>query len=220
MTFPISVVGVEQFAIDSPVFVSSHSPAFISPANLSIHSLCKELSIQTPRYTPTLVSHNQEIRIKDPRCSDTDTANPTLSLGVLVLHTPGHTPDELALWDVDDNMLYVGDTLYEWATIIFPNEGSVVDWFDSVDALIELVEGRNASISCGHTTAGRPATEVLQCAKEFMMDVLSSREKVRESFEKRGETFEVYIQEGMRFSLGCPKRLIEEAREKRDLWCV
>ena len=37
-------------------------------------------------------------------------------------------------------MLYVGDTLYERAPIIFPNEGSIVRWRATVDALIALLE--------------------------------------------------------------------------------
>ena len=68
---------------------------------------------------------------------DSDTA--AVPLGVVVLHTPGHTPDELALWDESETMLYVGDTLYEWAHIIFPSEGSIVQWLQTVDGLIALV---------------------------------------------------------------------------------
>ena len=57
-------------------------------------------------------------------------------MGMQLLHTPGHTPDELALWDEAETMLYIGDTLYEWAPIIFPNEGSIVQWLETVDALL------------------------------------------------------------------------------------
>lgn len=223
------LVGVEQFAIDSPVFVSSHSPDFISPANLPNHSLCQDLGIQTPRYTPTPISHKQEVRlIRHPRpCNPGNTNDPANAVslvptGVIALHTPGHTPDELALWDEDEGMLYVGDTLYEWAHIIFPREGSVVDWFQSVDFLISLINEAprkdSARINCGHTTASRPALEVLQGAKGFMADVLSRREEVRDRFEKRGEVVEVYAQEGMRFSLSCPQRLIKEARKQQRLY--
>lgn len=224
----INVVGVEQFANDSPIFVSSHSLDFISPANLPIHSLCQDLGIQTPQYTTTPISHGQEIQITrhHPRSSsdkggsiDTKIAESAVSTGVVALHTPGHTPDELALWDEEEGMLYVGDTFYEWAHIIFPVEGSIVDWFQSVDMLINLIHAStkkgSAKINCGHTTAGRPALEVLQGARDFMMDVLSRRERVRDRFEKRGEVFEVYAQEGMRYSLACPKRLIDTAREKQ-----
>lgn len=212
----VHAVGVEQFRNDSLIFASAYSPDFVSPENLPEHSLCKDLNIPTPKYIPKLLSHNQEIRINNPR-SPPGSTNKNISLGLIALHTPGHTPDELALWDPSEKMLYVGDTLYEFAHIIFPNEGSIIDWLDSVDFLIHLVEGQNAKISCGHTTAGRPAIEVLVGANEFMMDVLKGGEKVRKRFKKRGEVCEEYVQESMRFGLVCPRRLIEEARVKRGL---
>ncbi|KAF7327622.1 Metallo-hydrolase/oxidoreductase [Mycena kentingensis (nom. inval.)] len=107
-----NVVGIEQFAdANARILVSAHSPYFISPANLPKHSLCADMGIHTPKYTPILVPHRHEI-----------------APDVFILHTPGHTPDELAVYDATEKMLYVGDTLYEEDTIIFPNEGSIVDW--------------------------------------------------------------------------------------------
>lgn len=134
---------------------------------------------------------------------------------VIALHTPGHTPDELAVWDEDERVLYVGDTLYEWANIIFPNEGSIVDWMHSVDMLIDLVGKETpATICAGHVTAGRPARDVLTSARAFMKDVISGKEGVKRKFEKRGEICVQYIKEGMRYSLVCPERLVVEAKER------
>ncbi|PSR79047.1 hypothetical protein PHLCEN_2v7234 [Hermanssonia centrifuga] len=144
----------------------------------------------------------------------TPTPNYSTSLGVVVHHTPGHTPDELALWDESERMLYVGDTVYEWEHIIFPKEGSIVQWLQSMDALIELVGTSEANICCGHVTAGRPAKDVLTAAKAFVMDVLSEKESVRSRFEKRGEVSVEYVQAGSRFSLICPERLVVVARQK------
>ncbi|KAL4247218.1 Ribonuclease Z/Hydroxyacylglutathione hydrolase-like protein [Abortiporus biennis] len=202
------ILGIESFAKDSEILVSGHSPSFISPTNLPTHSLCKRLGVKTPQYTPKLVPHGYAIL---PDSSSLD------SLGV-ILHTPGHTPDELAIWDESERMLYVGDTLYEWAHIIFPNEGSIVTWFQTIDSLITLVTPYDgANISCGHTTAGRPAGEVLGGAKTFMLDVVEGREKVRRKFDKYGVVTVEYVQEGMRFSLICPERLILEARKDRGV---
>lgn len=191
------ILGVEQFA-DSTILASAHTPSFIAPEHLPRHSLCEDLHIPTPQYTATLVQHHERLR-------DVWPAN------VKALHTPGHTPDELAVWDEDERVLYVGDTLYEWAHIIFPNEGSIVDWLYSVDILIDLVgKDKPALICAGHVTAGRPAREVLTAAKAFMQDVISGKEGVKRRFEKRGETCVEYIKEGMRFSLLCPERLVLE----------
>lgn len=125
------------------------------------------------------------------------------------------TPDELALWDESERMLYVGDTLYEWAPIIFPSEGSIVDWFTSVGALLELVAPYDdAQISCGHVTAGRPATEVLRGAKNFLEAVVKGKMKPVGKYEKRGEETVHYVQHDQRFSLICPSRLVAEASSR------
>lgn len=207
------VVAVEQFAEDSPILASGHNPSFLDPSNLPAHSLCDFLHIATPKYTPVLVPHMHNVRTNYPVDAPNLAHDAPSSLSLVVLHTPGHTPDELAVWDSEERVLYVGDTLYEYAHIIFPNEGSIVDWMHSTAALLELVGEDNAKICCGHVTAGRPAREVLLSTRAFMKDVISGKEPVRKRFEKRGETAVEYVQEGMRYSLICPERLVLEARD-------
>ena len=207
------ILGVEDFASDSPILASSKCPGFLSPENLPAHSLCEALNIQTPRYPLALVPHLHDI-------VDGDQRNPSgTRLGVKVLHTPGHTPDELALWDEEEAMLYVGDTLYEHEPIIFPNEGSIVDWFSTVDDLIAFAELHSAKqpvqISCGHATAGKDAVEVLRATKKFMKNIVEEKEERKGRFLKRGLWHVEYRQEDGRFSLICPERLVEEARNAR-----
>ncbi|CCM04308.1 uncharacterized protein FIBRA_06479 [Fibroporia radiculosa] len=199
-------IRVEDFARDSPILQSSYSPSFVSHANLPEHSLCADLGIRTPLFKPTLVPH------LDPIHSATGAP-----LGVRLLHTPGHTPDEIALWDEQEQMLYVGDTLYEWEPIIFPGAGNIRTWLASVDALIAFVmqskSPQTALINSGHRTAVRPALEVLQTAKSFMMDVLLGKEGPRNRTRRRGEVYVEYAQDGGRYSLRCPERLVKEARD-------
>ncbi|KAI0822464.1 beta-lactamase-like protein [Trametes gibbosa] len=200
------ILAVEQFAKDSPILVSGHDPAFLAPDSLPDHSLCASLGIPTPSYTPTLRPDRSPVLSVDED-----------PLGVILLHTPGHTPDELALWDEGEGMLYVGDTLYEWAPIIFPNEGSIVVWLDTMEKLIALAEGFGRAdtvlINCGHKTARKPALKVLRATLAFMMDVLEGREEVKRRMTKRGQRHVEYVQEGSRYSLICPEQLVEEARE-------
>ncbi|KAI9000581.1 beta-lactamase-like protein [Trametes punicea] len=200
------ILGVEQFAQDSLILASGYDPAFLAPDKLPEHSLCSSLGIRTPSYAPVLKADGSLILSKGG-----------IALGAVILHTPGHIPDELALWDEGEGMLYVGDTTYQWAPIIFPNEGSIVAWLKSVDKLISLVvespTGEMVKINCGHTTAMEPAVDVLRSTRAFMMDVLEGREKVRSRMTRRGEVFVEYAQEGGRYSLICPERLVREARE-------
>lgn len=136
-----------------------------------------------------------------------------------IMHTPGHTPDELAVYDGDEKMLYVGDTLYENAPIIFPKEGSIVDWMETVDELISFVgdeesqSGSVVKINAGHETAAQPALQVLTATKAFIEDILRGREAVQRRWTKRGEETVMYEQDGKRFSLICPERLVAEARK-------
>ncbi|EJF64647.1 Metallo-hydrolase/oxidoreductase [Dichomitus squalens LYAD-421 SS1] len=199
------ILGVEQFAHDSPVLVSGNDPLFLAPDKLPTHSLCDNLGIRTPVYRPSFRPHLDQILSNDEK-----------PLGVTLLHTPGHVPDELGLWDEEEAMLYVGDTLYEWAPIIFPNEGSIVEWFKTIDDLTTFVEtsGKSdkAKVNCGHKTAEGPALEVLQTTRAFMMDVIEGREEVKSRTTKRGEEHVEYVQAGGRYSLICPTRLVREAK--------
>jgi len=200
------ILGMEQFN-DSRILVSSHSPSFISASNLPTNSLCESMGIKTPSYTPLLVPHQYAVQSRT-----------LVPLGISILHTPGHTPDELAVYDTAEKMLYVGDSLYEEETIIFPKEGSIVEWMSSIKYLIVFVKTENQSgqevqINCGHRTVCRPALEVLNATKEFMEDVIGGREPVRGRGCHRGEENVAYVQKGGRFALRCPERLVLEARQ-------
>ncbi|KAJ7104208.1 Metallo-hydrolase/oxidoreductase [Mycena belliarum] len=199
------ILGMEQFHSKSQILVSSYSPSFISASNLPTNSLCASLGIETPSYSPVLVPHHHAIY-----------SDEHISLGVSILHTPGHTPDELALFDYAEKMLYVGDSLYEKEPIIFPKEGSIVEWLTSIEYLILFVAKENETghvrINSGHATVYRPALEVLVAAKEFMQDVIAGREPVRERITVRGEENVVYLQDGGRFALRSPERLVLAAQ--------
>ena len=209
-------MGVEDFA-GSPILASAHSSSFLDREAMPEHSLCNALNIKTPKYTPTLVPHGYDI-----------VSAGKASLGVQILHTPGHTPDEIALYDEAEMMLYVGDSLYEWEPIIFPKEGSIITWFASMDYLINFVRQKNAAvqtsqrddgkpsdvlINSGHCTALQPALEVLLAAKTYMEDVVAGRKEVLSRRQNRGEETVTYGEVGDRFSLRCPERLVLDARD-------
>ncbi|KAH7911088.1 Metallo-hydrolase oxidoreductase [Hygrophoropsis aurantiaca] len=204
------ILGAEEFAVDSPVLASGHSPSFVSPENMPHHSQCNVLGIRTPSYALTLVPHLHQILSGDQ-------SSHGLHLGVQVFHIPGHTPDELALWDAGEMMLYVGDTLYEYDPIIFPNEGNIDIWFSTMDWLIAFVKSQSfandVKINCGHATAMGPALEVLQATRTFMADVISGKVELWDRYDRRGYWTVEYRQEGGRFSLICPERLVLEARK-------
>jgi len=93
-----------------------------------------------------------------------------LPFRIKFLHIPGHTPDSLAWYDIDEHYLYVGDTFYErirtvpipeipdgagqvpglpatQAAIIFPEQGG--DWIafmHSLDLLLSFVLHQNKQL--------------------------------------------------------------------------
>jgi len=212
------ILGIEHFTKDSPIIASSHSPEFLLPSALPNSSLCRFLNIQTPSYSPILVPHLHAL--VSPNAEK-------LPLDVIILHTPGHTPDELALYDEVEMMLYVGDSLYEYEPIIFPKDGSIITWFTSMAYLISFVNKENNGrhhkgsgynqvlINSGHRTVLRPALEVLSDAETFMDNVVDGMELVKERTTVQGEVTVTYEQEGGRFSLRCPERLVLDARRSR-----
>ena len=57
-----------------------------------------------------------------------------------VLHTPGHSPDHVALWHEDSRTLFVGDLLQQGSTVFIPasDGGSLADYLRSLNRLLQL----------------------------------------------------------------------------------
>lgn len=57
-----------------------------------------------------------------------------------VLHTPGHSPDHIALWHADSRTLFVGDLLQMGNTVFIPasSGGSLADYLASLERLRQL----------------------------------------------------------------------------------
>jgi glyoxylase-like metal-dependent hydrolase (beta-lactamase superfamily II) len=88
-----------------------------------------------------------------------NSAKKPVDLGITILHTPGHTPDELAWYDHDEMFLYVGDSFYERGgegmDIIFPAEGNLVEWWFSMMKLKEFVRRHVVACTAWRGSGGR-----------------------------------------------------------------
>jgi glyoxylase-like metal-dependent hydrolase (beta-lactamase superfamily II) len=93
------------------------------------------------------------------------------SNSVQVIHTPGHTPDEIALYYAKEWRLFVGDSFYQWQPITLRVDGESFGAFEcSVLKLLALVESEEAKfpqappivMCCGHVDDFLPAKEALQ----------------------------------------------------------
>ncbi|KAL2288448.1 hypothetical protein FJTKL_03829 [Diaporthe vaccinii] len=162
--------GIAQFTDvpKSAIWASGYDKGFIED-DLPTSSLCRFVGMETPKYTVTKWAANAEPVL----FGDND-------LGLTVYQTPGHTPDELSIWDQKERVLFVGDTLYERAPILFSLSGNLDDYAATLHKLRELVDGWNRGVAkddhvtmaCGHCTQDTPAAE-------FIYEVESFFDKIR-----------------------------------------
>lgn len=165
----------------------------------------------------------------------------SVDLGITMLQTIGHTPDELAWYDHDEMHLYVGDSFYregeDGMPIIFPRAGNMIEWIFAMQKLAVFVRTENAKaaaaveevdadgwvqvpkrvlVSCAHQTTGVDGAEILKELEEFSFRVMIKRVPVVASWESQGEIFETWREEGKKrtpMSITAPRRLMEDVRD-------
>ncbi|KAL9121798.1 MAG: hypothetical protein Q9187_001650 [Circinaria calcarea] len=210
------ILGIPSFQdIPTTILASLHGKSFIE-TDLARHSLCYYLDVPTPEYKVSYWADDFEYVRHDGNL-----------LGLQILHTPGHTPDELAWYDEENRHIFVGDSFYERVAedqsyiqpIIFPREGNMIDYMQTLEKLVRFVEQRNAEsdqlpvkVGCGHITSSVDGFEILVSVQQYFQDVLGGKIPVVRSIEK-GEIFDLWQADGEpRFSLLSPRRLVLDAR--------
>lgn len=210
------ILGLNHFQTASTrILASSFDKSFIEE-DLPVHSLCKFIDVPTPEYAVSYWADDLEELSFDKR-----------PLGLQILHTPGHTPDELAWYDEQERHLYVGDSFYERVAkdnsyeqpILFSKEGNWVHYMQSLEKLLRFVEEKNEEpgktpirIGCGHVTSSVDGVEILLLVRQLFQDIIAGKVPIVYSSEKRGEEFVLWKATGeSRFSVAAPKRLALEA---------
>lgn len=175
--------GIEAFTKVSgtTIVASGFDPNFNSKENRPANSLCEAFGNPTPNYDIDILAGNGDwLSYKD---SD---------LGLQVLHTPGHTPDSLTIYDDAEHWLFVGDTCYyrvadmPWGErqdvpIILPLQGNWKHFVSTLDTLISFTRGKESKLgsqdgpsakrvrlAAGHTTSNAPAIDMLQNVQTFV----------------------------------------------------
>ncbi|OJD36758.1 metallo-hydrolase oxidoreductase [Diplodia corticola] len=211
------------------VVASSHCESFVTQ-HLDEHSLCSFYGLKAPKYRVSRWARDGEALMHDGQKVD-----------VTVLHTPGHTPDELAWYDHDERYLYVGDSFYERGpdgmAIVFPKEGDWADFMASLRKMLRFVRRENeymladslnyynhdfcgvhrrVKLCCGHCTVRAEAEEMLDAVRDLFERILAGKVPVTRSDTYRDEIYDTWTDGGdeARFAVRAPRRLAEEARKQ------
>ncbi len=91
-----------------------------------------------------------------------------------VLHTPGHSPDHLALWHEDSASLFIGDLLQQGSTVFIPasDGGSLADYLKSLNRLLQLSPTR------AWPAHGPVIEEPVQLIRQYLEHRLQREEQV------------------------------------------
>lgn len=182
------ILGLPQF-LDTTIIASSYDKDFLLK-DRSHNSLCEDLGIPTPQYHITdWARHLGHIVTSTRPCR------------IQFLHVPGHTPDSLAWYDIDEHHLYVGDTFYERRSsicipgtgfttragaIIFPNEGgNLIEYMASINMLLSFTLFRNKELERQYKgDAVAPRVKVACGHNTFDADAEEMIREVKDLFER------------------------------------
>jgi glyoxylase-like metal-dependent hydrolase (beta-lactamase superfamily II) len=85
---------------------------------------------------------------------------------LLVLATPGHSPDSICLFDEANGLLFTGDTYYPGPIYVFGRGSDPAEYQRSVDALAKLAPKVRLVLG-GHNEPVAPSSVLIELAREF-----------------------------------------------------
>jgi glyoxylase-like metal-dependent hydrolase (beta-lactamase superfamily II) len=160
------ILGLPSFASANPTVIASGFDRDFLLNDLPTHSLCRFVNVATPKYHIShWAAHMEYFAVEG------------VPLRIQFLHVPGHTPDSLAWYDLDEQHLYVGDTFYErrrevsiphlpeglgdapdpplsQGAIIFPSEGgNWIQYMSSLSLLLDFVLFQNSELKAHHISS-------------------------------------------------------------------
>jgi glyoxylase-like metal-dependent hydrolase (beta-lactamase superfamily II) len=59
---------------------------------------------------------------------------------IIVIFTPGHTPDSISLLDIQERVLFVGDTFYQGPIFLYRPETNLEDYIKSLENLVCVIK--------------------------------------------------------------------------------
>ncbi|KAK9377499.1 beta-lactamase-like protein [Lipomyces chichibuensis] len=202
--------GLFEFADDSSIFISGYSQEYILK-DLGCNSLCCAFNIPTPKFT---VSHwleqNEHVKFNG------------VDLHLEALITPGHTPDEIALYDSEEHVFYAGDSLYEVLPIYIIETSNMIEYVASIDMMLKYVQAKNKELeplgvrvttASGHITDSADTENLIIETQECFWDTLKGKAILTEQKVMREKNIIIYMNEANNVGFMCIDTKLEEAKK-------
>lgn len=189
--------------------------------------------MKTPTYGVTHWAHDGQV-MKHTTGINGSAEPHDIDLGLVLYHAPGHTPDSLVIWDPQERFLFVGDTLYEWAPILFPSgAGDLASYSSTIFKLRDLIRGWNSSdevqssseeteskppqlprvqMACGHVTSAVDAEEFVLEVERFFSQVRRGLVEGQDAGEQLGVPLVKYEKDDGRVSFLGPRALFDASK--------
>lgn len=180
------------------VLSSAFDKDYIHPwEHLCCHSLVKAFDAVCPYYSIGIWAEDNDHVVYSP-----DGTHRPIPTGIIVMQTPGHTPDSLAWYDADSHFLSVGDSFYEvsshdtlhnkWGAeprgpIMFEEKSDLAAWWKSLDKVLQFTRRKNAELADQHAGPGPTprvcisASHVTTCspdAEPFLLSIKAFMSRV------------------------------------------
>jgi glyoxylase-like metal-dependent hydrolase (beta-lactamase superfamily II) len=113
--------------------------------------------------------------------SDGDTIDLGNERKILVIYTPGHTPDSISLLDIQERLLFVGDTFYQGPIFLYRPETNLDDYIKSLEKLVFVMKNNKVELII-------PSHNIPNVDPNFLIIALESIKKVKEGKVKPKKT--------------------------------
>ncbi|KAK9480571.1 beta-lactamase-like protein [Lipomyces japonicus] len=202
--------GLSEFADDSSVFISGNDKNYILK-DLGCNSLCCAFNIPTPKFKVYHWLQQKEHLIFNG-----------VDLKIQALLTPGHTPDEIALYDVEEHVLFAGDSIYEQLPIYIIETSNMVDYIASIELMLEYVQdqnkqleptGKRVTTASGHITDKADTEKLLVETKEAFWQTLKGEAVLTKQDIMRGKQLVFYFNQSKNVGFMCIDSKLEEAKK-------
>ncbi|KAI8805844.1 beta-lactamase-like protein [Cladochytrium replicatum] len=183
--------GAHQF---DNVYMSGREQAYAM--NLGANSLC-----HIYENCPVPRQFNVTTWLQDGQQIELDGDGTTLT----VLWTPGHSANDICIYDPYDQRLFMGDLLYTWAPVILGQGSNLTDYLASLRKVLVFVENLDEKdrvrLSCGHNAGNLPALEFLRSMIKVTERAMQAQIAEFEESELSGGRFYTYNAEDGMLSL-------------------